>query len=137
MRQDKSARVKMESGLGKPAEAKNEDEQMEEAEATDQQTTAAAAKTMKHQALRRRGTFSTVGAAIQCRTPCRHTRNVDVKPEGVQMDQQSEDVSTDKRERSGSLQIEQPAPVEFLEKHKRQLLQHNTKATTLEWLMTS
>ena len=74
MRQDKRARVKMESGLGKPAEAKNEDEQMEEAEATDQQTTAAAAKTMKHQALRRRGTFSTVGAAIQCRTPCRHTR---------------------------------------------------------------
>ena len=48
-----------------------------------------------------------------------NTRNVDAKANEVQIDQQDGGVSTDKRERSGSMQIEQSGAVELLEKtHK-------------------
>ena len=56
------------------------------------------------------------------------------------------EVSMDKMERSGSMQIEQPGPAELLKKkHEKatpvQLLQPNdlrrdTKPTTSEWFMT-
>ena len=51
--------------------------------------------------------------------PSNDARNADAKTNEVQMDEQGRLVSTDNRERSGSVQIEQPGPVEPLEKkHK-------------------
>ena len=38
--------------------------------------------------------------------PSSDTRNVDARPDEVQMDQQDAEVSADKRKRSGSMQIE-------------------------------
>ena len=65
--------------------------------------------------------------------PSNNTRHVDVEADELQMDQQDGRVSTDNRERSGSMQIEQPRPVELQQND----LKRDPNAPTLEWLMTS
>ena len=112
-------------GHDKPAEAKNESEQMQETRGN-AQTEQSADKSCSRKSdeasgkgekenVQHDGSSSSTSHARRSS----NARSANANPDEVQMDPQDGEVNTDKRERSGSMQIEQPGPEELLEKkHK-------------------